>query len=114
MNNNHQVIESQTSSNIGHITRGVVILLLVGVVYTVVGIRDDTRDFKKEIPKIQEHLNGIDKQMQAQEERSKTFATRTELQDEATRVTNEFKKQLNEQLKKKKLITTPGNHDYDN
>lgn len=96
---------SKRDMTLAYILRGVSIVLLTSLVYCGVGIRDDTRDFKKELPKIQEHLNGLENQMQAQEERAKTFATKDELRTEAAKVSHEFRKLLQEQIEAAKLQT---------
>lgn len=85
---------SKTDMSIAYVIRGVIIVLLAGLVYCAVGIRDDTRDLKRDMP-------GILKDIGELKEQGKTFATKTQLEAAEKRVKDEF----TEQLKKGKIIT---------
>lgn len=113
MNGNGMSAGSQTDMTVAYVFRcitfvanGILVLMGWALINLAVTIRDDTRDIKKEWPEMKRDISEL-------KEQGKTFATKKQLEEEATRVTNEFRRQLNEQLKKKKLITTPGNHEYD-
>jgi hypothetical protein len=86
---------SKTDMSIAYIIRGVIIILLAGLVYCAIEIRDDTRDLKRDMP-------GILKDIGELKEQGKTFATKAQLEAAEQRVKNEFA----EQLKKGKIITT--------
>lgn len=98
--------------------RSVSVAALAIIVRTSLDNRDGVNDIKhdiKDVPKIQKDVEELKRQGAAYPE---IFATKKELTDTISaaemRVRNDFTKTLNEQLKKKKLITNPGNHDYDN
>lgn len=92
---NDMAAGSQTDMTLAYIIRGVVVSLLAGLVYCAVGIRDDTRDLKRDMP-------GILKDIGELKEQGKTFATKKQLEEAEQRVKNEFA----EQIKKAPIITT--------
>lgn len=81
--------------SIAYVIRGVIIVLLASLVYSAIGIRDDTRDLKRDMPGILRDIGEL-------KEQGKAFATKKELEDAERRVKNEFA----EQLKKGQIITT--------
>lgn len=78
---------SKTDMSIAYVIRGVIVLLLAGLVYCAVGIRDDTRDLKRDMP-------GILKDIGELKEQGKTFATKAQLEAAEQRVKNEFTEQM--------------------
>lgn len=85
---------SSTDMTIAYIFRGVIVILLAGLVYCAVGIRDDTRDMKRDMP-------GILKDIGELKEQGKTFATKAQLEEAERRVKNEFTEQLKRASNKK-------------
>lgn len=59
-------------------------------------------------------LPRIEQDMKEMKEKSASYINIDQLNSAEKRVREDFTKQLNDQLKKKRLITNPGNHDYDN
>jgi hypothetical protein len=92
---NDMVAGSKMDMSIAYVIRGVIVLLLAGLVYCAVGIRDDTRDLKRDMP-------GILKDIGELKEQGKTFATKQQLEAAEQRVKSEF----TEQLKKGNIITS--------
>lgn len=85
---------SRTDMSIAYVIRGVIILLLASLVYCAVGIRDDTRDLKRDMP-------GILKDIGELKEQGKAYATKVQLEAAEQRVKQEFA----EQLKKGTTVT---------
>jgi hypothetical protein len=86
---------SNTDMTFAYIIRGVMIILLAGLVYCAVGIRDDTRDLKRDMP-------GILKDIGELKDQGKLFATKKQLEEAEQRVKSDFA----EQLRKGRIITS--------
>ncbi len=92
------------------VAQGIVVLLMWALFNMAVTIRDDTRDLKKEWPEMKAAVASMKEDIAALKRQGELFATKKELENEANRVTTEFRRLLDEQLKKKKMISTPGVH----
>lgn len=92
------------------LVRIVVVGLLAELAWSSHKTADDARDGKNGVIEIKATLPAMQRSITALEDQGKTFATKAELkaelQAESTRVKNELAKEVAEQLKKAKTITS--------
>lgn len=94
------------------VAQGVAVLLLWALLNMAITIRDDTRDLKKEWPEMKQSVASMKEDIAALKRQGETFATKRELEAEANRVTTEFRRLLDDQMKKARDQQTKENMNY--
>lgn len=84
-------------------------LMLWAVIQLGITIRDDTRDIKKEWPEMKESVKKIQATQDEMKRESANYATTAQLKG----AKEEVMRIIDEQIKKKRTLTTPGNHHDD-